>query len=177
MFSKVNQIGLVVHKLEPWLQRYCAMGIGPWWVKTYAAPELTDMRVRGKPAHYSMRLALAEVGAVQWELIEPLTGPSIYHEHLNQHGEGFHHVHVAFNGYCNGFLSEMVKRNSPPLMEGTFHGSRFTYFDTIGTLGVYVEATQTPSGFVRPAPDYIFPRDASPNALGAGAVRRGAEKW
>ena len=46
----------------------------------------------GRPASYSMRLALATAGNMLWEVIQPLEGPSIYQDFLAAHGEGVHHV-------------------------------------------------------------------------------------
>ncbi|MDF2810031.1 MAG: lactoylglutathione lyase-like protein [Microvirga sp.] len=166
LFSGADQIGLVVHKLEPWLERYVAMGIGPWWVGTYAAPVLSEMRVRGRETEYSMRLGLAWMGKMQLELIEPLDGPSIYKEHLAQHGEGFHHVQVSYGSLAYAaFESEMAARNSPPIMEGRYAGSKFAYFDTTATLGMLVEVRDAPKDYVRPEPDYWYPADAAPIAF------------
>ncbi len=39
-----------------------------------------------------MKLALAQLGPVMCELIEPVQGPSSYEEFLNEHGEGLHHL-------------------------------------------------------------------------------------
>lgn len=165
-FTGVDQIGLVVHRLEPWLERYVAFGIGPWWVGTYAPPRLTATRVRGREVAYSMRLALAFVGKMQWELIEPLDGPSIYKEHLAEHGEGFHHVQLSYGspGYA-AFAAEMQSRNAVPLMEGVFARSRFAYFDTVATMGMIVEVRDAPRNYVRPEPDFWYPAGADAAAF------------
>jgi methylmalonyl-CoA/ethylmalonyl-CoA epimerase len=71
------QVGLIVADLRQAMKHYVeVLGIGPWHVYTIEAPEFTDARVHGKPEPYSMRLAVAHVGNVQWELIQPLTGRS-----------------------------------------------------------------------------------------------------
>lgn len=165
LFAGADQIGLVVNKLEPWLERYAAMGIGPWWVGTYAPPSLTEMKIRGKETTYSMRLGLAWVGLMQWELIEPLDGPSIYKEHLEKHGEGFHHVQLSYAGSYHAFACAMIDRRTPPLMEGRFAGSRFAYFDTVATLGLMVEVRDAPKDYVRPEPDYWYPQGAATSSF------------
>ncbi len=53
------------------------------------------MTFRGKPAQYSMKLCLAFTGNMMWEIVQPLTGPNLYDEFLDQHGEGIHHVAFA----------------------------------------------------------------------------------
>jgi len=165
LFAGADQIGLVVNKLEPWLERYAAMGIGPWWVGAYAPPALTDMKIRGEDAVYSMRLGLAWIGSMQWELIEPLDGQSIYKEHLEKHGEGFHHVQLSYGGSYDAFAGAMIGRKSPPLMEGRFAGSKFAYFDTTETLGLIVEVRDAPKDYARPEPDYWYPQGATADAF------------
>ena len=70
-----------------------ALGIGPWNVWTI---EPAVCRVRGKDQPYSFRVALATVGGGTYELITPHGGKSVYDEHLQQHGEGFHHTCLAY---------------------------------------------------------------------------------
>ena len=53
-------------------------GIGPWNVYEFNPGNVSDMRARGEPVAWSWRLAIAQVGHVQWELVEPLDGESIY---------------------------------------------------------------------------------------------------
>ena len=48
--------------------------------------------LRGKLVEHSFIAAIASVGDVELELIQPLCGESLYAEHLAQHGEGLHHV-------------------------------------------------------------------------------------
>ena len=41
-----------------------------------------------------MKLSVARTGNTMWELIEPVDGPSIYQEFLDERGEGLHHLIV-----------------------------------------------------------------------------------
>lgn len=53
-----------------------------------------DLREYGQPVERSWRLATAMVGRVQWELIQPLDGESIYAQFLAEKGKGVHHTSV-----------------------------------------------------------------------------------
>jgi hypothetical protein len=53
--------------------------------------------VHGEEVPFSFRVAIAPVGDSNFELIEPHTGDSIYVEHLNSKGEGFHHTCVIYD--------------------------------------------------------------------------------
>lgn len=158
-FTGIDQVGLVVRDLDATMRHLHAVaGVGPWWVKTFAPPHHHDTRLRGKPVHYTMRVALARTGATQWELIQPLEGPSIYTEFLDAHGEGLHHVQMALGpeGY-DACVARMTALGCPPLMEGRFHTARYCYFDSEGPLTTVLEIRDAPADFVRPEPDAWFP--------------------
>jgi catechol 2,3-dioxygenase-like lactoylglutathione lyase family enzyme len=65
------------------------LGIGPWHVWTITPEEGT---VHGR----SVRVALAEHGGSSYELLAPISGDSVYVEHLATKGEGFHHTCHAY---------------------------------------------------------------------------------
>lgn len=52
--------------------------------------------VRGVEQPFSFRVALTEVGGGTYELITPHTGKSVYDEHLEQYGNGFHHTCMVY---------------------------------------------------------------------------------
>ena len=86
--KQVLQICVVVRDLQKSMELYWdVFGIGPWRILTFKPPAMTNTKIRGKPVQYSMKLGLARIGNIQWELIQPLTGPSIYKEFLDQKGE------------------------------------------------------------------------------------------
>lgn len=66
------QVCVVVKDIQKAMERYWNLGIGPWAIYTFQSPELTNTTFQGKPAKYSMKLAIAMIGSVMWELIEPL---------------------------------------------------------------------------------------------------------
>lgn len=84
----------VVRNLEDAARRLSdSLGIGPWNVWTI---EPAESSVRGVPEPFAFRVALTEVGGGSYELISPHTGKSVYEEHLDQHGEGFHHTCLVY---------------------------------------------------------------------------------
>ena len=92
-FPEISQVAVVVRDMKNTIENYWKMlGLGPWSIYTFAPPALTEMTVHGKPTNYSMRLAETTVGGVIIEVLEPLEGPSIYKEFLEQKGGGPHHV-------------------------------------------------------------------------------------
>ena len=84
----------LVRDLEGTAQRMAdALGIGPWnlWTITPA-----ECRVRGQVSPFSFRVALATVGGGTYELVTPHGSRSVFDEHLEQHGEGFHHTCLVY---------------------------------------------------------------------------------
>ena len=52
--------------------------------------------VHGQPGKFSFQVALAQIGDSKLELLSPLSGKSVYTEHLKSRGEGYHHSCLAY---------------------------------------------------------------------------------
>ena len=169
MFGETAQVCIVTRDLDALLRTYVEdFGIGPWWVQEYKAPELTDTTFRGRPGTFSMRLALAWTGRLNWELIQPLDGPSIYHEFLDTRGEGMQHVGVTLKDMgmdWDACYAAFRARGMEPIQEGRWGGVRFCYFDTEGPARIVFEVIDRPEGWERPAPLFWYPE---PSAAGGG---------
>jgi hypothetical protein len=91
--GSIDQVAVVVCDLDRAMEHYTNdLGIGPWAVHTFSPDWIKGMTFRGKEQGYTMKLALAQLGPVMYELIEPVEGPTSYHEFLDEHGEGLHHL-------------------------------------------------------------------------------------
>ena len=86
----ISQVALVVSDLEKSMREYTeTMGWGPWTIYEYNAPRLHDTIVRGAPASFTWIGAETPVGSTYVELLQPLEGPSIFRQFMDQHGEGY----------------------------------------------------------------------------------------
>lgn len=140
-----DQLGIVVEDLDSAMARYSAVfACGPWSVWTYGPGFLSESRFRGEPGRFSMRLALAG-SEPQLELIQPLAGPSLYHEWLDAHGPGLHHVGMRVPDLDAG-VRDMGRR---VLQSGRGYGldgdGGFAYLDTADDLGVILELIEVPA--------------------------------
>ena len=154
----VGQIGIVVRDLDSALERYTTeWEIGPWRCWTYGPATVPDLGYRGERATYEMRIALCGEGP-QIELIEPVRGPSIYHEWLDEHGEGLHHLGV-YVPELGEALAEMARAGHEPVQWGRGYGVEgdggYAYFDMRPLLGVNLEFIEIPS--VRLEPERVYP--------------------
>jgi hypothetical protein len=154
----VLQVGLVVRDLQASMETYWTLlGVGPWKIYTYAPPMLRETTVRGRRVDYSMRIACAQAGPTQLELIQPLDGPSIYVEHLQAKGDGLHHIQSRVERNIEDVVAAFARAGIGVLMSGRFGEGEFYYLDTERVLGVIYEIFQRTS---RPAPEAVYPPDA-----------------
>ncbi len=159
LIESVDQVAVVVRDLDRAMERYTnEFGIGPWSVYTFSPDWIEDMTFRGKEQGYSMKLALAFVGEMMYELIEPVEGPNSYEEFLNERGEGLHHLGY-FVSDIDAAIAEMESKGYPLLQSGRGMGTQgdggYAYFETESALGHIVEAIELPQEM--PDPERIFP--------------------
>jgi methylmalonyl-CoA/ethylmalonyl-CoA epimerase len=154
----VGQVGIIVPHLEQALERYTNLwGLGPWAGYTYGPATVPELTYRGAPGRYSMRLALAG-RSPQVELLQPLDGPSIYHEWLEAGGRGLHHVAVIVES-LRAAIASMAGSGYDLLQSGYGYGldgdGGYAYFDTERDFNVVIEAIEQPSR--RREPDFVWP--------------------
>jgi methylmalonyl-CoA/ethylmalonyl-CoA epimerase len=156
---KITQIAVVVRDIEAALKSYTeTLGWGPWSVFEYQPPLLHDTRVRGEPVEYRMIGAEASVDGLGFELIQPVSGPSIYQEFLDAHGEGVQHL--ACMKHSSGD-SELVQRHwhangADVLMSGRIGDSiEFYYLDTAPMLKFVLESGSGHAIDLKPT--YVYP--------------------
>jgi len=161
LFPETVQICIVTKDLDALVRTYAdTLGIGPWWVQQYEPPLLTHRTYRGKPGNYTMRLALAWTGQLNWEIIQPLQGPSIYHDFLEEHGEGLQHVGVFLKDMATDWADvhrKFGERGFKPIQEGQWQGAEFCYFETEQAAKTTIEVINRRPGWTRPDPLYWYP--------------------
>lgn len=156
VFTDVLQVALVVRDLDASLRTYVhGYGIGPWEIYEFNPSNVAGMVKDDEPAEYAMRIALAKLGGVMLELIEPLDDRSIYAEFLAEHGEGMHHLGVGARDYGEALAALRAKGHSV-LQGGTYNGVTFSYLSTDRDLGMITEIFDWPPGLTQ-EPDAVYP--------------------
>lgn len=144
----VTQVAFLVPDLASGVETWGALlGRSDWLVYTYSPETVPHLTFRGEPGKFSMRLALSGASP-QLELIEPLEGPSIYHEWLEERGFGVHHL--GFHVPRLGPIAEALAADGfSPVQAGSGYGvggdGAFAYYDLVDALGLYVEIIETPA--------------------------------
>ena len=155
-FTETIQLAIVVRDLDAAMRTYVHdYGIGPWEIYEFDPGNVADMREDGEPVERSWRLAIAYVGQVQWELIEPLDEESVYARFLAETGGGLHHVGVAVPDFDEA-VAEQAARGNGVLLGGEYKGIRFAYLDTVRDLGFVTEIFSVAPGEDQ-QPDATYP--------------------
>jgi len=164
-FEEISQVAVVVKDLEKTIERYWKiLGIGPWKIYNFAPPRLKEMTVHAKPIPYSMMVAETYVGRVILEIIEPIDGPSIYKEFLEEKGEGLHHIACYRVPDVKKTLDAFKEVGIGILQSGKFDDDEFYYMDTEKIFGVILEIVK--EGTIPPTPDATTHRSTfGPNNL------------
>ena len=102
--------------------------------------------------------AETHVGDMGFELLQPLEGPSIYREWLEQHGEGLHHVAVMLHDFDE---STLLKQKFDAVGASVLMGGRigetieFFYLDTEPSLKIIIESGSGHA--IDLVPDSVYP--------------------
>jgi len=133
----VDQVGLVVRDLERTAAfYYSTFGLGPFSI----VPEVKfdGVILRGRPTDSKIKVAFADSGSLQIELIQPLEGENIYAEFLQAGREGLHHLGFRVDDF-DGMLARFKDRGIEPVFWKHFGFTAFAYLDTAKVGGVMAE--------------------------------------
>ena len=157
--GKVVEIALVTRDVNRTMAGLWALGIGPWKVYTFDPSNTTNQTYRGRPSPFTLKVCFAEMGGVMWELMEPVSGDTIFSDFLDRHGEGIHHL--AFD--CNDIpfedrIAEFERRGFTLAQSGSWMGrNHFAFFETEDATTTCFETYFFPDDWVYPEPESVFP--------------------
>ena len=152
----VFQNAFVVDDLDAAFHKWVAeLGVGPFFVADYAGV-LSQVKYRGESSELSMKVALAQAGPVQIELIEPTTSaPSAYRDGVPAgSGSGFHHMCVWTHD-IEADTRYFESRGYPCANIGYAGSAWFAYYDTRELMGCMLEVVEK-----QPAIEALFRRIA-----------------
>ena len=150
---RIFQIAVVVRDLEAYAARQSAfLGNGPWRVYEFGPHVMRRYTMRGEPATARTLLALND-SRPQIEIIQPLSGPSIYQDWLDERGEGVHHVGALVDSVAAA-VAAAAQQGIGVLSSGEGFGTggsgRFAYLDSEAALGAILEVVEPPDGLGEP---------------------------
>jgi len=139
------QIGVVVRDLEQASQLLTSQfGIGPFSFIEWPSRADSKYFYRGQEEHIKIRLAFAQVGPLELELIQPTEGErNAYHEFLEEKGGGIHHLLFEVDD-MDQVIHHLAKAGIEVLQTGTGirPGTRWALLDTQNLAGFFIELRQ-----------------------------------
>ncbi len=164
--SPFKQTAFVVRDLEASAAAFWRhFRMGPWTGWTLTPNLVRDAHYRGRPGQFSFRHAFAWRDGVQFELVQPLEGESLFSEHLETRGEGLHHIGMYVQDIDRA-CAQMEARGFRPVQGAAGFGAngdgRFCYFETDDPICSFVELVQAPS--VRRPASFVYPKPEEQSA-------------
>ncbi len=136
---RVGQIGIVVRDMDRSIDYFHeVLGLGPWAV---FQGEPVWCLEDGEEVTYKGKIALAQAGSVQLELIQILEGRSLYSDLLGE-GEGLHHIGFFVRDFDERLRA--AKAAGIPVLQHALLKKlgltiEYAYLDTTETGGVITE--------------------------------------
>ena len=146
------QICVVVENLDEAMKRYSdLLGVGPFLIYSVDAKELGVTR-DGLPTDYKIRVGMTKMGGAVLELLENLTGQTIWKDFYDRHGEGMHHIGFFVKNFP-ATLASFTERGFKITVDGPIvspeRTGRFTYLETQERMGTTVEVMDFPEDMMK----------------------------
>lgn len=136
-FPPLYQLGYVVKDIEKACRHYeSVFGIGP-----FSPPMEVNMNgaiLRGKPVETKIKVSFAQLGDVQIEFIQPVSGENPYFEYLSKNGDGIHHIAFEVADMAAG-KAHFAGKGIKPVFHQDMGFMEFVYFDASEVGGTMVE--------------------------------------
>ena len=135
----IFQNAWVVTNLEESCMKWVnEMGIGPFFINDYPYGTFDEVTYRGEKSDLSMRVAIAQAGNVQIELIEPISSVCAYRDSVPAGETGFHHMCVWTHDFDSDLLY-MENLGYKAANTGKTGNVAFAYFDARPLMGCMLE--------------------------------------
>lgn len=130
----LDHIGVVVKDIDKTIEFLSSLlGLGPWRIfedVEYHKDEMKrDELGVGGGEPFRLKMAVAKLGTIVVELLQPLDGRSVYSQFLENKGEGLHHV--CFNtSNWDDMVSRLEECGGRIIAGGFAEGRRWAFYET-----------------------------------------------
>ena len=137
--TTLAQVAIVVRDIEASARRYATvLGLPIPEVDVTDPGEAVNQTYKGQPSNAQARLAFFKLGQVELELIEPLGGPSVWQQALDEHGESVQHIAFWVEGMQRS-VDFLKTAGIPMVQRGDMGEGQYAYFDAQDALGTTLE--------------------------------------
>ena len=165
---QIQQIAWLTRDLEKSMQAWIdILRIGPWRVFRFTEKTVRNLKVDGRPVEgpFEFRIAITYVGAMEIELIQPVSGPMIYEDYLRRRGEGLHHIKEKIpDDRMESVVKDYEAMGIAVTQTGQFVADFHFYLDTEPKLDFVFELGNCPYQDLPPDMVSIYPPEDPPKA-------------
>lgn len=136
-YPPVYQLGYVVRDIE----KACSFFESVFKMGPFSPPAEVDMNgavLRGKTVETKIKVAFAQLGDVQIEFIQPVSGENPYFEYLEAFGDGIHHIAFETDNMA-GAKAHFASLGIESVYYQDMGFMEFAYFDCAEPGGTMVE--------------------------------------
>lgn len=160
---KINQIAIVTPDLEQSMKAWVEnLGIGPWIVVTVTENTLEYLKINEVKTDepFKFLIAVAQVGDIQFEMIQPVYGPTIFEKFVQEKGEGLHHIKEKIaTENIDSVISSYKRKGISVIQDGKLGDDLHFYLDTQQSLGFLYEIGNSPELDLPPEMYRIYPSE------------------
>jgi len=143
----IIQMAYVVEDIHKSMQLWASkLKVGPWFLLEHFTGE--EPVYRGQPSRADIALAMSFSGHMNIELLQPNNdAPSVYREHIERRGYGFHHWGVATWNFDADVGRYQAAGHETAFLCKVPSGGRVAYMDTVREMGGYTEFIELGGAF------------------------------
>jgi 4-hydroxyphenylpyruvate dioxygenase-like putative hemolysin len=109
--------------------------VSEWKILT---PDYAERTLKGRPGNFRMKVALALLGNIELELVQPLEGESLNAQFLQSHGDGLHHV-ASFVSNIAESIARLNNLGFKVVQSGKRPGAEFAYLQNPEEPSIIIE--------------------------------------
>jgi methylmalonyl-CoA/ethylmalonyl-CoA epimerase len=137
--NTVVQVGIIVRDIETKARAWSEiLGLPLPKIIVTDTYDKTQAEYLGEPTPARAKLAFFHMGQLDVELIQPIDSPSTWQVHLDEKGEGLHHIAFKIQGMKDR-IAYLEAKGIPLLQRGEYQGGRYAYVDGMKQLGTVLE--------------------------------------
>ena len=143
----IIQMAYVVEDIQKSMELWASkLKVGPWFLLPHFTGE--EPVYRGQPSRADIKLAMSFSGHMNIELLQPNNdAPSVYREHIERRGYGFHHWGVATWNFDQDVARYRAAGHETAFICKVPSGGRVAYMDTVREMGGYTEFIELGGAF------------------------------
>ncbi len=141
LWSRTYQIGVVVRDIQKAAAFYERLGVGPF--VEGPSGHTVERKIYGRDApDVAVRGLITQMGNIEFELLQPVSGNGIQGEFLERHGEGVVHL-CGYTDDLDRDMADLTALGYAVISYGRVSdGGRFAYFETRQVGGLVLELFQ-----------------------------------